>query len=83
MTKIISIEGNIGSGKSTFVEFLKKNLNNDKYCFVDEPVNIWQEIKDISGNDIISKFYEDKKKIRFFISNVSIYIKNRKSKTNY
>ena len=65
MTKIISIEGNIGSGKSTFVEFLKKNLNNDKYCFVDEPVNIWQEIKDISGNDIISKFYEDKKKYAF------------------
>ena len=27
--RIISIEGNIGSGKSTMVEYLKQNLQND------------------------------------------------------
>ena len=65
MPKIISIEGNIGSGKSTFVNYLKNNLDEKKYCIVDEPVNIWKEITDISGNNIISKFYEDKEKYGF------------------
>ncbi len=43
---LISIEGNIGSGKSTLVEYLK-SLN--KYIFVDEPVNEWLSIKDKDG----------------------------------
>ena len=42
--KIISIEGNIGSGKSTFVNELKDNIEN--VLFIDEPVDQWEEIKD-------------------------------------
>ena len=44
--KIISIEGNIGSGKSTLVEELRKKFgNNEKVCFLQEPVDIWNTIK--------------------------------------
>ena len=65
MVQIISIEGNIGSGKSTLVNYLKNTLDKNKYVFVDEPVNTWQSITDNEGVDIISKFYEDQQKYAF------------------
>ena len=64
MTQIISIEGNIGSGKSTVVEQLRLN-NNGKYHFVAEPVETWQSITDENGRDIVSKFYENQTKYAF------------------
>ena len=65
-TKIISIEGNIGSGKSTLVEELRKKFgNNEKVCFLQEPVDIWNTIKDKDGNTMIAKFYADTKKYSF------------------
>lgn len=64
--KIISIEGNIGSGKSTLVEELRKKFgNNEKVCFLQEPVDIWNTIKDKDGNTMITKFYADTKKYSF------------------
>ena len=64
--KIISIEGNIGSGKSTLVEELRKKFgNNEKVCFLQEPVDIWNTIKDKEGNTMITKFYADTKKYSF------------------
>ena len=58
MSFIVSIEGNIGSGKSTLLKELKKcsDLNN-KFVFVQEPVDEWNNIKDSSGESIIQKFY--------------------------
>ena len=37
---IISIDGNIGSGKSTFLNLLKEKYN-DKFYFAKEPVDQW------------------------------------------
>lgn len=66
MTKIISIEGNIGSGKSTLVEALRKNnVDNDKVLFLQEPVDIWNTIKDTEGNTMLVKFYGNTKKYSF------------------
>jgi deoxyadenosine/deoxycytidine kinase len=66
---ILSIEGNIGSGKSTFLKHLKLNLNlnEDKYkiIFVDEPVSLWENIKDETGKNMIEKFYENPTKYAF------------------
>jgi len=65
-TKIISVEGNIGSGKSTLVEELRKKFGNcDNICFLQEPVDIWNTIKDKDGNTMIAKFYADTKKYSF------------------
>ena len=64
--KIISIEGNIGSGKSTLVERLKtKYASNHKICFLEEPVNIWESIKDKDGNSMIMKYYGNQKNMHF------------------
>jgi len=66
MSKIISIEGNIGSGKSTIVEILKKSFeNNSNIIFLQEPVDEWSEIKDKEGQTILSKFYENQEKYSF------------------
>lgn len=59
---LISIEGNIGSGKSTLVEYLK-SIN--KYIFVDEPVNEWLSIKDKDGSNALECFYKNQKENAF------------------
>ena len=61
--KIISIEGNIGSGKSTFLQLLKENIKD--VLFLDEPVEEWNNIKDISGITILENYYRDPKKYAF------------------
>lgn len=67
--RILSIEGNIGSGKSTFLKHLKLNsrLVDEKYkiVFVDEPVSHWENIKDENGKNMIEKYYENSKKYAF------------------
>jgi deoxyguanosine kinase len=79
---IISIEGNIGSGKSTLVSILQNTFkDNSDYHFVQEPVDIWNTITDENGVTILEKFYEDSQKYAFqfqmmaYISRLSI-IKN-------
>jgi len=70
MAKIISIEGNIGSGKSTILKSLKSHFSdndkiNQKIFFLQEPVDEWEKIKDKDGNTILKKFYENKKNYSF------------------
>ena len=65
---IFSVEGNIGSGKSTLVEYLKKKLNKiGKYnvIYLQEPVDIWNTITDENGITILEKYYSDQKKYAF------------------
>jgi len=64
--EIISIEGNIGSGKSTLMENLKKYYKNNSYViFLKEPVDEWEKIKDANGKTILEKFYENQEKYAF------------------
>jgi deoxyadenosine/deoxycytidine kinase len=77
--KLISIEGNIGSGKSTLVHNLEKKYgNNPEFCFLQEPIDIWNTIKDENGVTILEKFYENNEKYAFafqmmaYISRLSI-----------
>jgi len=68
MIYIFSIEGNIGSGKSTLVKILNKNLHNIAnmpIIYVQEPVSEWETIKDTSGETILEKFYADQHKYAF------------------
>jgi deoxyadenosine/deoxycytidine kinase len=64
--KIISIEGNIGAGKTTFISNLEKYYKNDSsVIFIREPVDIWQSITDSKGESILAKFYADPAKYSF------------------
>lgn len=62
MVMFYSIEGNIGSGKSTLIEILKNQKN---ILFLPEPVDSWNEIKDTSGVTILEKYYQDQKRYAF------------------
>tara|TARA_B100001287_G_scaffold276633_1_gene288372 strand:- start:2543 stop:3205 length:663 start_codon:yes stop_codon:yes gene_type:complete len=68
---IFSIEGNIGSGKSTFCKYLKEYFSkyyneawNSKVIFVDEPVDVWESIKDADGN-LLEHFYKSPEKYSY------------------
>lgn len=65
MPYILSIEGNIGSGKSTILKFLQDNNTNKDIIFLKEPVHIWETIKDEENTTIIENFYKDPKKYGF------------------
>ena len=71
---IVSIEGNIGSGKSTILETLKThytknssifNSNNMMVIFLLEPVEEWETIKNLEGENIIQLYYADIYKYAF------------------
>lgn len=68
---IISIEGNIGSGKSTLMTYLKHNylyVNGGvlRVGYIDEPIEIWNSIRDsATGENIIEKYYKDQQRYAF------------------
>ena len=68
MVHIFSIEGNIGSGKSTLVKILSEKLHHIAHTpviYVQEPVSEWNNIKDHNGKTILEKFYADQHKYAF------------------
>jgi len=57
---LFSIEGNIGSGKSTLIRALKKEfttISDLPVIFVDEPVSQWETIQSEDGKNMIELFY--------------------------
>lgn len=67
--KIISIEGNIGVGKTTFTEKVKNAFEDAE--FVPEPVNIWFTIADNKGENILGKFYKDMPRWSYTLQNIA------------
>ena len=64
MAKIFSIEGSIGSGKSTLIRELKNKLDTN-WIFVLEPISEWNDVKDKAGENILTKFYKNQQKYAF------------------
>lgn len=57
---LFSIEGNIGSGKSTLIRALKNEfttISDMPVIFVDEPVAQWETIQSEDGKNMIELFY--------------------------
>ena len=78
MSKILSIDGNIGSGKSTLFEELKEKYKDNKnIIFAPEPVKQWEKICD-KNMSILEHFYTSPYEYSFsfqmmaFISRLSI-----------
>ena len=63
--RIVTIEGNIGAGKTTLVNLLKeKYKNDDRIVFLEEPVDTWEKITQ-DGKNILELFYENQQKYSF------------------
>ena len=57
---LITVEGNIGSGKSVLLNAFKHHMcDNASYIFVDEPIDKWESIADATGTNILQHFYKD------------------------
>lgn len=66
MTRIIAIDGNIGTGKSTFIDQLEeKCIGRTDIFFLREPVDEWINLKDSSGESILDKYYQEPNKYAF------------------
>lgn len=68
MPILATVQGNIGGGKSTLVEYLRSKYNaqgNRRVCFLQEPVEEWNTIKDATGATMIELFYSDQQRYAF------------------
>jgi len=65
---IFSVDGNIGSGKSTLIKKLKNQLiklYNINVIYLQEPVDEWKSIKDENNINLIENYYCDQEKWGF------------------
>lgn len=62
MSMILSIEGNIGAGKSTLMGALRLHYNDDnRVAFADEPVGVWEAVRDDEGKTLLELYYADQR----------------------
>jgi len=66
---LITIEGNIGSGKSTMINRIREQY--PQYKIVDEPVGQWMNMKDNEGKSLLQLFYEDKNRWSYTFQNAA------------
>lgn len=56
----VSIEGNIGAGKSTLMQALKAKIS--PWNFIEEPVGLWQTLKNERDESLLDVYYKDPKR---------------------
>jgi deoxyadenosine/deoxycytidine kinase len=67
---LVSLEGSIGSGKSTLINALKERHSD--WHFIDEPVGTWQALKNEAGEDLLQVFYKDIKRYSYTFQNCAL-----------
>ena len=67
---LISIEGDIGAGKSTLIEQLKQQ--HPKWHFIDEPVGYWTSLKKEDGSNLLENFYKDTDRYAYTFQNCAV-----------
>lgn len=91
---IIYIEGNIGSGKSTFINILKEYIKQNRIDadVLLEPVEEWENTKDSQGKNILQHYYENQVKYGFAfqinalisrIKKIDDFVKQSKKKNHF
>lgn len=74
MNKIFSIEGNIGSGKTTLFNELRSRPALENIFFIEEPVDIWEKIiDDITGESLLQRFYADPDRYAFAFQTMAFW----------
>ena len=67
---LISIEGDIGAGKSTLIENLKEKYPH--WHFIDEPVGYWTSLKNQDGSNLLENFYKDTDRYAYTFQNCAV-----------
>lgn len=71
------VEGNIGTGKSTFLKMIEK-CYPEKCQVIYEPVDTWTSFKDSEGENILGHFYRDPKRYAYTFQNIAFISKIEK-----
>ena len=73
---MLFIEGNVGSGKSTFLKLLEKN----GYKIILEPVDEWTQLKNKDDKNLLENFYADQERYAYTFQSIAFRtrIKNLK-----
>ena len=58
MSQFMSVEGNIGSGKSSIINILMNRLDINN-ILLQEPVKEWTKLTELNGKNILELFYEN------------------------
>ena len=74
---IISIEGNIGAGKSSLIKLLREKFTNEVE-FIDEPVEEWIQMKNNNGKNLLEVFYNDQKRWSYTFQNIAYITRMKK-----
>ena len=61
--RIISLDGNIGVGKTTLLKTIQERF--PQVVVVEEPVDVWTTLKDAEGRNLLELFYGDKRRWAF------------------
>jgi deoxyadenosine/deoxycytidine kinase len=75
MVRIYSVDGNIGAGKTTFLEAVRTTVAEaltGKIHIVLEPVGEWLRLKHSDGRSLLELFYADKKRWAYTFQNCAI-----------
>lgn len=72
---IVSVDGNVGAGKSHLLEHLRTCLPDAEVVL--EPVGEWMRLKDASGKSLLELFYSDKKRWAYTFQNCAILTRLR------
>ena len=67
---LVSIEGNIGAGKSTVIDRLK--LLNPTWVFIDEPVGVWSDLVNENNESLLEIYYQDRKRWSYTFQNCAL-----------
>jgi deoxyadenosine/deoxycytidine kinase len=67
---LISIEGDIGAGKSTLIDKLK--VDHPDWHFIDEPVGTWTSLKTTEGENLLELFYKNKERYSYTFQNCAL-----------
>ena len=74
MRRVISIEGNIGSGKTTLFDLLRNRPALRDVIFMEEPVGLWEKIRDnATGESLLQKFYADPERYAFAFQTIAFF----------
>lgn len=77
--KLFFVEGNIGTGKSTFLRMLQE-MYPEKVQVIYEPVDVWSSIKDADGTNMLDYFYKNPHRYAYTFQNLAFISRIEKLK---
>jgi len=65
---IVSVEGNLGSGKTTFLKLLSEHI--PEITLMKEPVELWQNVQ---GHNLLELYYKNFKRWSFTFQTYALF----------